>query len=292
MRGALASLLILIGAVLTLPASVAVWEQRVLTNRDAFIELGQEAFKDPAIQDRLTERITEEAVSVAAANGYSFPDNAIGAIGRNQAGALTRAVVGELPNSVIGEQALVTAHEAVLTVIDNDTDRLTSSDDEVRVNFRPVVEQVLQTFETAVPNFPDITLPPGTGEIVIVQEKDIAFGFRVARWFDGAAVYIALLPVICFIAALVIAASRPVALLFIGIALAVTAGLRIVFYEGPMQSAFTDNAVDDPSLRPAANGIYDVIAGSLVAQDMLLIVAGIFIIVASVFLFGLKRAGI
>ena len=40
--------------------------------------------------------------------------------------------------------------------------------------------------------------------------------------------------------------------------------------------------VDDVALRPAARGIYDPIAASLVAQDMVLLVVGILVIVARI----------
>ncbi len=291
MRDALAVLLVLIGALLTFPASAAVWEQRVLTDREAFVELGQEILDDPAVQDRLVERITEDTLAVAEANGYSFSNTIVGGFARNQAEGLTRVVVSELPSSIIGEQALVTAHEAILAVIDNENDRLTSSDDEIRVNFRPVVEQVLATFDTIIPGFPKLVLPPGTGEFVIVEEQDVAFAFRMARWFDGAAWYIAALPLLAYAGALVVASNRQVALFLVGLSAVLAAGLRILTYEGPLRSVMVDNAVDDVTLRPAARGVYDSIAASLVAQDILLLAAGIFVIVASIAWWGLKRTG-
>jgi hypothetical protein len=288
-RGVLAFLLVLVGALLTFPASAAVWEQRVLMDQGAFVSLGQEILRDPAVQERLTTRITEDTESVAQANGYSFSDSIAGNLGRSQAESLTRVVVSQLPESVIGEQALIAAHRAIVAVVDDDNDNLTASDDEVRVNFRPVTEEVLASVQQVLPNFPELTLPPGTGEVVIVQERDVSFAFRAARWFDGAAWYIAALPLIAFAAALLVASNRQLALFLIGLSLVLAAGLRIIVYEGPMRRFVTDNVVDDVALRPAAGGIYDPIAASLVSQDLLLVAAGVLVVVASIVWWAVKR---
>jgi hypothetical protein len=290
-RGAFAVLLVLIGALLTFPASAAVWEQRVLMDQDAFVGLGQEILQQPAVQERLSQRITEDTEAVAAANGYSFPDTIAGNLARNQAANLTRVVVGQLPQSPIGEQALITAHRAIVAVVDNDNDTLTSANDEIRFDFRPITEQVLATFEQVIPNFPKLTLPPGTGEVVIVEERDVSFAFRAARWFDGAAWYIAALPLIAYAGALLVASNRQMTLFLIGLSALIAAGLRIAIYEGPLQRIVIENVVDDVALRPAARGIYDPIAASLVAQDMVLLVAGIFVIVASIVWWAVKRTG-
>jgi hypothetical protein len=290
-RGAFAVLLVLIGALLTFPASAAVWEQRVLMDQDAFVGLGQEILQQPAVQERLSQRITEDTEAVAAANGYSFPDTIAGNLARNQAANLTRVVVGQLPQSPIGEQALITAHRAIVAVVDNDNDTLTSANDEIRFDFRPITEQVLATFEQVIPNFPKLTLPPGTGEVVIVEERDVSFAFRAARWFDGAAWYIAALPLIAYAGALLVASNRQMTLFLIGLSALIAAGLRIAIYEGPLQRIVVENVVDDVALRPAARGIYDPIAASLVAQDMVLLVAGIFVIVASIVWWAVQRTG-
>jgi hypothetical protein len=290
-RAAFAVLLVLIGALLTFPASAAVWEQRVLMDQDAFVGLGQDILRDPAVQERLTERIDADTETVAEANGYSFPDNAAGNLARNQAEGLTRVVVSQLPESVIGEQALIAGHRAIVAVIDNDNDRLTASNDEVRFNFRPITEQVLGTFQQAIPNFPKVTLPPGTGEVVIVEKKDVAFAFTAARWFDGAAWYIAVLPVIAYAGALIVASNRQVTLFLIGLSAVLAAGVRVIIYDGLLRRIVVDNVVDDAALRPVARGIYDLIAASLVSQDMVLLVAGIFVIVASIVWWAIKRTG-
>jgi hypothetical protein len=292
LRNALAVVFVLIGAVLTVPASLAFWEQRVLTDRDGFVELGQDVFEKPAVQQQIASRIVADTEEIAAANGYSIPSGPAGNFARLQIETLTRSIVAQLPQSPIGETALVAAHEAVVTVIDDDNERLTSSGDEVRVNFRPVVEEVLGTLQSTIPGFPRVTLPQGTGEFVIVQKEDAALAFRTVRFLDGIAWYIAALPVAAFVVALVIASNRVVMLLLAGLATVLAAGAQIAFLQGPFRDSLIDNAVDDPALRPAALGIYDAVADSLIAQEMLLFVGGIFVIVFAIVLLALKRTGV
>lgn len=287
MRNALAVLLVLIGALLTFPGSAAIWEQRVLTNQDAFVGLGQEVLREPAVQDRIAARVTEDVITVAEANGYSFSNGLATTVARNQMESMTRAIVRDLPSSAIGERALITTHDTLLAVIEND--RVRSNGDEIRVDFRPLVEQVLQTIENLLPSFPRLVLPEGVGEVVIVEEHDVAIAFRAARWFHGAAWYLAVLPAIAFAAALIVAANRQLVLFLIGLSAVIAAGLRIVIYEGPLRRIVIDNVVDDAALRPAARGIYDPIAASLVSQEMVLLAAGIFVIVVSIVWWAVKR---
>lgn len=291
MRGFTAGLLILIGAVLTVPASIAVWEQRVLTDREEFIKVGQDVLAEPAVQERLTERVTEEITAIARSNDIDLPGGPIsGALARNSIEGITESVVAELPDSIIGRQVLTATHEAVLTAIDNDREVLDSSNDEIRLNLQPAIESVLGAVSVVVPPLRDIELESDTGQFVIVQEEDAAIAFRAMRWFDGAAWYIALVPVVAFALALLISPSRPTALIVIGGALIGTAALRIVFYQGPLRSLITDAVAEgQPDLQPAATAVYDQIAASIVSQDMLVIVGGIACAIFGVALLALKR---
>lgn len=290
MRGFTTGLLILIGAVLTIPASIAVWEQRVLTNREEFIKVGQDVLAEPAVQDRLTERVSEEITELARANNIEMPGPITGAIARNQITNLTREVVESLPDSLIGRQVLIATHEAVLTAIDNDRDIVTSSSDEIRINLQPALETIIDAISIIVPPLRGIELTGETGQFVIVQEEDAAIAFRAMRWFDGAAWYIAAVPVVVFALAVLIAPSRPIALALIGAAIIVAAGLRILFYEGPLRTLITDGVSEGrPELQPAATAVYDQIAASIVSQEMLIIVAGIGIAVFGVAVLGLKK---
>src|SRR5262245_31730379 len=56
-------LLIIVAAVLTLPASVAAWEQRVLMNEDRFVEVGNEVLSKDAVQRELAKAISQDISS-------------------------------------------------------------------------------------------------------------------------------------------------------------------------------------------------------------------------------------
>lgn len=290
MRASVAALLIFIGAVLTFPASLAVWEQRVIADRDGFVELGQEILRNDAVQDRLTERILADTTTVLEANGLFITSGIIGGLGRVQAESLTRVIVEELSDSLIGVQALETAHRALMVVIDDKSDTLGVSGDAIFMNFRPVIERVIAAFETFLPGGRQVVLPQGIGEVVIVEEEDVAFAFEAARLFDGYAWFIAVTPLAFFAAALVIASNRRMALVLIGIGVVLAAGLRILIYYGPLRSVVLDKVVDDPALRPAAEGIYDTVASSLVSQEIIVVVAGLVILVAGILLAAAQRS--
>lgn len=293
MRGFSAALVILLGALLTFPSAIALWEQRVLTNREAFIALGQDVLREEAVQDRLTERVTEEIEEVAAANGIVLSrGGAAGSLAFSQAEALTAVVVSGLADSPLGEQVLVLTHEAVLTAIDNDRDVLGASEDQIVINLRPAIDEVLTGFTPLIPALNDIEVPEGAGEMVIVQEEDAALAFQAVRWFDGVAWYIALLPLGCLAIALLIGPNRPLVLLLGGGALIATAAVRILFYDVLLRDAVVDAVAENRAdLRPAAAAIYDSVAAGLVAQEMLLIAIGVFCIAGGAVWWGLRRTG-
>src|SRR5687767_1053576 len=64
MRASLALLLLLVGGALSLPAAVAAWEQRVLTNEGRFIELGNEVLTKDAVQQKIADVLTEDVMTL------------------------------------------------------------------------------------------------------------------------------------------------------------------------------------------------------------------------------------
>jgi hypothetical protein len=129
--------------------------------------------------------------------------------------------------------------------------------------------------------------------VSLVRKSDLAEAFSVARWFDSAALYIALLPVAAFALAVLFSPNRPRTLVYAGLLVVLTSGVRIAILESPLQSSIIDVALQDPTARDAANATYDVLAATLERIDVLVGAGGVAVAVVgfvlSIALFAARR---
>jgi hypothetical protein len=261
LRGSLAVLLLLIAAALTFPASAAFWEQRVLMDEQQFIALGDEVLAEQEVQRLLTQRITDEAVAIEP----RLPPEA--------ARLLASRIVSQLPDSDISADALSRTHEVLRRLVRDEGVR--PEDDAIVLDLSSVVARVVDEMGLGSLSAQRAVVPPETGRFVIVQRGDVAQVFRAARWFDGAALYIALAPLAAFGLAVLIAPNRPLTLLGAGVLVAVAAAARIALLQGSLETRLVDAALLDSSARPAAQAVYDQLAQSFVQQDLIVLAAGV-----------------
>jgi hypothetical protein len=253
--------LIFCGSLLVLPASAATWEQRVLKDEHRFVTLGQEALRQPAIQDEITNRIVEEAIAFEPR------------LTTEAARALGGAVVEELPESNLGEDVLQGSHALLVRVLEDRS--LRAEDDTVVLDLRPVVDGLVAGINSALPPSERVEVPPEIGRIVLVQEKDFALAFSAARVFDRYAILVALSPVVAFALAILVAPARLLALALCGIGVAVAAGVLIALLDGPLATHAVDAALISPGAREAAMEVYEVVAANVIQQEYVVFIAGL-----------------
>jgi hypothetical protein len=262
LRNFLAFVFILIGALLTFPASLALWEQRVLMNEERFVALGKEVLQRDAVQDALTDRVAAEGEAIEP----RVPAPAQRVVASN--------IVRRLPESQIGAEALRRIYEVVHRLISEDG-AVQPEGEVIVLDLHPVVENVASDINQQLPRAQRVEVPPSAGRIVLVQEPDVAFAFRVARWFDGIAWYLVALPLVAFGIALLVASNRPLALMGAGMLVALTDLLRIYLVHGPVETQLIDAALLVPSAREAGRETYDAIANTFVKQEWWVVIGGI-----------------
>ncbi|HWC28690.1 MAG TPA: hypothetical protein VG845_01300, partial [Dehalococcoidia bacterium] len=184
--------------------------------------------------------------------------------------------------SSLGEASLVRAHALLRRLIRDDA--LAAEEDTIVLDLRPVIEGIVSGLNADLVPSERIELPPTAGQIVLVQETDLSTAFRLARFFDATAVYVAILPLIAFLLAILIAPARLLALALAGAAVAATAGVRIALIEGPIASDLVDEALISSSARNAALVAYDVIAATVISQEYVLLVTGLAVCIGALFL--------
>ncbi len=284
MRAFLAALLILAGFVLTFPAVLAGWEQRVLMNQDRFVSLGTEILQDEAVQSAVSDAAAQQVLDVAAANG------ADGSISQDQADTAARAVIGTLPDSPLGQTVLASTQHLIATAVEGPSASVQARRNRIVLDLRPVVERVINAMSVAYPALGTIQLPEDTGQITVLHESEAGKILDAARWFNDSAIYIVLLPIVAFGLAVLVASNRPLALIFVGLAAIASAVIRIALFKGPVDTLVIDLTVGHGGATQAAHATYNAIADSFVAQDLLVIAAGFAVLVVGAALLVVRRS--
>lgn len=277
MRSFLAGLLILLGALLTFPSSLAFWEQRVLMDEERFVRMTQDILGQPAVQDRIAQRIGEEAQRLAAEEGEELDPAAVS--------DAALQVARELPHSELGETLFRTVHRLMVRILRADVLEY----DTLVLETKPLIERVNADLGYQI-DVARIEALQGQG-LVVVREEEMPNSFKVARRLDAAADWIVLAPLLPFALALVVAPNRSRALAFTGVALVLVAALRIVLLEVVVEKLITDAAVLDPEAERAAFGVYDVLSASYERYDVYLILLGLIFVAFALLLGRLRRAG-
>jgi len=258
-RTFLSAILLIVAALLTFPATLAVWEQRVLMDEAQFQQLGNEVLAKENVQTALATRISDEVQRYEPRLQGPIVD------------AAAESIVQRLPDSPPGDLALQTSHELLVRLVRGE--RLEAEDDRIILDLRPTVDEVISQIPRQIFDA-DVQLDEDAGRITLVAEEDLSLPFRLARWFDGAALYIAIAPAVVFLIAVVIASHRRTALALGGALIAVSAILRIVLMQTVIRDALLDAAIIDTSSRAAAVDVYDALTASLISQDVIFIAAG------------------
>lgn len=270
MRNFLALVLILIGAALTFPAAVAYWERNELIDEQRFVDVGNDVLERDEVQAAIARKLSDEVRSET--NAPSIATDPIAS-----------RVVRGLPNSTASDDALRLAYGALLAIVRGEG--LQAEGDRIVLDLGSVAEEIRRGLSIGG----DVVIPEGAGQIEIVESGELTDALRVVRWFDDVAMYIALLPVAFFALALLVASSRPFALVLVGGAVLLTSLLRIVIVQSALSKLLTDAVVSDNTTRDAANAAYDVISATFLRLDVILLAVGVALIVVGVVLGVLRR---
>ena len=70
-RNSFAVMLVIIGALLCFPASVALWEQRTLADEEPFVKLGQDIIDEEPVQSGIAKAIADQIRSFGGIDSRS-----------------------------------------------------------------------------------------------------------------------------------------------------------------------------------------------------------------------------
>jgi hypothetical protein len=254
-RSFLAVLLVLVATALTFPATLAVWQQRVIMDRTSFVALSNDVLEKDAVQVALAERLATDVTAVDPR------------LETSTARSIALAVLAGLPGTPAADTALSATHSLLVNLIRNE--RLDTEAGTIVFDLRPVIDQVLADIGLNA-----VQLPADTGRIVLIRSEDLTAALRTARFLDSAAPFVVAAPAVVLLLALLIAPNRSLMLALAAVAIAAAAGVRILLLESALGGRLIDDALLDPDARAAATATYDVLAASLIRQEVVVMLIG------------------
>jgi hypothetical protein len=261
-----ALLLAVIAALLTLPASLALWEQRALIDEQGFVARGNETLANEAVQRELAAGISEDL----SLGGDSIAGTVLGGLlsSRGEASPLEGVLLTALDavaDTSASDLALAAVHNEVLKalrseVVEADQGRIYLNLDDAIAQVTP--GDVLQISTSA-------------GRIEVVQESDMTGVFNVARWLDGRTLLLCLLPLAVLGMGFFVAPSPAEYARQFGLALFAVGALGAIVVRVVLREQVVGGAIDLERSRAAANAAYDIFTGSLLTQELVLAAAGL-----------------
>ena len=271
LRNSFAGGLILLGALLCFPASLALWEQRTLAREDQFVELGKEIFDEPDVQAGIAHAIGDQVRSLAGVKAgqsklkVSLDDIVLEAV---------KALAG----SDAADAALRGTYHVSRLLADLDKDTVQRQGDDLVIDLKPTVARVVEKLGEQDPALDGIVLPEGIGTITIANAGKAGIALDAWRATDKAAPVLTWLPLVPLVLAFVIASSRGVALFVIGALIAGGAALRIFLLEGPVRGVVEDLITGDSVYGDAGFAVYGRIVSSFVQQDIVVLIGGLVVV--------------
>ncbi len=279
MRTSLASLLVLVGCLLTFPAAFALWEQREVRDEAHFVSLGEDVLSKQPVQQAVADSISGEVRDIVRQNVSDPPPDSV-------IDAVTLNAVTNLSQSHVAADALRDTHRLLVRIADlNDDGRGPVEQDNgtLVLDLRAVVQNVLQDTQVLDPTMRGrIVVPPDTGRIVIVRDKDIELAITLVRNLDHGARILIILPFIAYGLALLVAPNRGLALFVIGASVAGAAVVRFILLKGPLASLLRDLLARTPTTQSAGLATYDTFVASFGHQDQIVLIGGAAVAVVGV----------
>jgi hypothetical protein len=290
------SFLIVLGGVLSIPAAIAVWQEREIQDEDAFVQNVHEVVTDEDVQivlaTRLTERVMtrtdlqarigegltnlEERADSDAARGLRLLAAPLTRLARETINRICLDILRSDAFDTILETAARAAHKAVMAIIKNDRGLIEQNNGQVVLNLRPVIVQVVENLagERAEAALMRVDIPEDAGMIVISKEDDNAWLWKLVRWIDDFNPVVPIIVALIFILAIVIAKSRRRALIATGATLAIVSGLMILALAAPVKELATTWPATDEG-KQAAKNVYDILLDDFQRQQAFVVLIGL-----------------
>jgi len=260
--------LVLLGALLCFPASLALWEQRTLAKEQPFVELGRDIIDEPPVQSALAKALADQVRGLSVVRQVEQQT-------RLNVDTLAQTGVTALIQSDEDDVALRGVYHTTRGLADLDKDTVQRNGDDLVIDLRPTVRRVVDGLASDVPALQGVPIPDNIGIVTVANGKNVGIALDGWRAVDTAAPYLIVLPLIPFVLALIVASGRGFTLFLIGALVAGGAALRLFLLHGPLDSLLEDLITGDSVYGDAGFAVYSRIVASYARQEVIVLVGGV-----------------
>ncbi|MCI0814792.1 MAG: hypothetical protein J4N71_06945, partial [Chloroflexi bacterium] len=293
MRSLIAGFLVVLGALLTIPGGVAVWQERVFLNEDAFVSTVDEAFEQEEVQvaiaDQLTDVIMERAeiadrISRGLADleenrgeDLALLEGPLTGLAREAVFRASLRLIEAQPLEAVREAALRSTHRLISALVFDDQAVIAVSGDDLVLDLGVVLEEVIKDMggDDGDGLLAQIELPEDAGQIVIAENADVATVLDIVGLLDDVSPWVAVVAVAVLALAVLISPHRRSTVIFIGVAVAVVSAIGLVTIEWPLRELSTDAIASTEAGKAAAKATYDVFLRSFQRQQLFVLLIGV-----------------
>jgi hypothetical protein len=265
--------LVLLGALLCFPASLALWEQGTLAKEEPFVALGRDIIDEPPVQSAIASALVKQVRGISAVRQIEQQT-------KLSVDTLAQTAVTALIQSDEDDVALRGVYHTTRALAGLENDTVQRDGDDLIIDLRPTMKRVVDGLAAEVPALRNLELPAGVGVITIADGKNVGIALDGWKAVDTAAQYLMVLPLVPFVLALIVASGRGFMLFLIGALIAGGAALRVFLLRGPLDSVLEDVITGDSVYGEAGFAVYGRIVDSYAAQEVTVLIAGVVVAVA------------
>jgi hypothetical protein len=257
--------LIVLAAIIALVAALNVWVKRQALNTDNFTSASAQLLEDDDIRNAISVYVVNqiyENVDVSQALEERLPP-ATKPLAPTIAGALQPALV-RTTDTILGrpriqqawENAVRRAHELFIAVLDGKHGVLVSTNGNVVLDLRPILEQVVN--QTGFGERILQRLPPDAGQITVMQGNQLETARKGVKVVRAMSYFLLFLVLALIAAAMYIARGRRRTMLFAAGASFVIVGLIVLLVHRLAGSYLVDALTNNPDAKKPVTAVWSI----------------------------------
>lgn len=274
--------LVILGSVLAFLSVFAIWTERQALNTDDWVSTSGRLIQNPTIRaavanylvDQLYENVNVEAElkDILPGDTKELAGPAAGGL-RQVAGDGAEKVLETSTAQSLWEDANRSAHEQLVSVLENKGEAVSTSEGNVSLNLGSMLTNLAN--QVGIGQNLAEKLPPDAGQIQILRSNELKTAQNIAIAIKGLALVLSLLTFITFAAAIYISRDgRWVTVLYSGIGL-VAAGFAVIVFRSIAGGIVIDQLVVTESVKPAGEAAWSIATSLMISIATTVIVIGI-----------------
>jgi hypothetical protein len=279
--------LVILGSVLAFFSVFAIWTERQALNTDDWVSTSDRLIQNPTIRaavgdylvDQLYENVDVEAElkSILPGDTKELAGPAAGGL-RQVAGDGAEKVLETSTAQSLWEDANRSAHEQLISVLEDKGDAVSTSEGNVSLNLGSLLTNLAS--QVGIGQQLAEKLPPDAGQIEILRSDQLKTAQNIAIAIKGLALVLSILTFAAFAAAIYLSRdSRWVTVLFSGLGL-IAAGFAVIVFRHIAGGIVVDQLVVTESAKPAGEATWSIATSLMTSIATTVIVVGVLFSIA------------